>query len=92
LIREDDEITNPSYHLPPRSVLQPLLEKAWQGLIPQTTINTAVLHYQNGNVTIELKLPLPFSNQTDLLEKLKKMIDSEKFVTDINLFYYKTNE
>lgn len=89
---ENDEITNPSYHLPPRAVLQPVLEREWQGLIPQKTINAATLHYHNGKITIELKLPLNFLDHASLLQKLKKITDSKKFITEIKLFYYKTNE
>ena len=89
---EDDEITNPSYHLPSRSVLQPVLEKAWKRIIPQSSINTAVLHYENGKITIELKLPLHFLNKNNLLHEIKKIMDSEKFIKNIKLFYYKTDE
>ncbi|MDQ8039237.1 MAG: cation diffusion facilitator family transporter [Rickettsiella sp.] len=89
---EDDEVTNPSYHLPHRAALQALLEQAWHDLIPASAINTATLHYKNGNITIELKLPLPFSNQTNLLHELKKIMDSETFIKDIKLFYYKIDE
>ncbi|MES2141814.1 MAG: cation diffusion facilitator family transporter [Pseudomonadota bacterium] len=89
---EDDEITNPSYHLPSRSVLQPILEKAWKGIIPQSSINTAALHYENGKITIELKLPLHFLNKNNLLHEIKKIMDSEAFIKNIKLFYYKTDE
>jgi cation diffusion facilitator family transporter len=89
---EDDEITNLSQHLPARSLLQPRLEQAWQNLIPKIAINTAALHYQNGKITIELKLPLCFLNQANLLQELKKIMGSETFINDIKLFYYKTDE
>ena len=89
---EDDEIINPSYNLPHRSALLPVLEQAWEGLIPTTAINTATLHYRNDKITIELKLPIPFLNQARLLPELKKIMNSEKFITDIKLFYYKTDE
>ncbi len=89
---EDDEVTNPSHHLPPRSTLQPVLEQSWQGLIPQTAINSAIFHYQNGKISIELKLPLSFLNQANLLQKLKKIMAVKKFITDIKLFYYQTDE
>ncbi len=89
---EDDEISSPSHHLPSRSTLQPLLEQVWKGIIPQTAISTAALHYENGKLTIELKLPLKFLNQPNLSYEIKKIMDTEKFITDIKLFYYKSDE
>jgi cation diffusion facilitator family transporter len=89
---EDDELINPSHSLPNRVTLQPVLKKAWGTLIPDTLINTASLHYRHGKIVIELKLPLYFSNQANLLQEIKKIMDSEKFIGDIKLFYYKTDE
>ncbi|MES2998611.1 MAG: cation diffusion facilitator family transporter [Pseudomonadota bacterium] len=89
---EDDEITNPSYNLPHRSELLPILEQTWKGLIPTTAINTATIHYRNDKIMIELKLPITFLNQAHLLPELKEIMNSEKFITDIKLFYYKTDE
>lgn len=89
---EDDQIINPSHHLPSRSSLQPILEQAWKGLIPQTAINSIVLHYENGKITIELKLPLQFLNRPNLSQAIKKIMGTKKFIKAINIFYYKTDE
>jgi len=89
---EDDEITNSSSHLPNRSTLLPLLKRAWQNLIPTAVIDTSTIHYQDNKIIIELKLPITFLDRTDLLSKVKKIMKSEKFITDIKLFYYKADE
>lgn len=86
---EDDELINPSYNLPNRTVLQKILKKHWQNLLPKIVIETAVFHYLDGKVTIELKLPMEFSNQNNLEAKLKKITAIEGFITDIKIFYYK---
>jgi cation diffusion facilitator family transporter len=88
---EDDKITHLS-HLPNRANLQPLLKKAWGKLVPEFVINSAALHYQNDKIIIELKLPLRFSTQTNLLQDMKKIMESEKSITDIKLFYYQAYE
>lgn len=86
---EDDELINPSYNLPGRTTLQKILKKHWQNLLPETAIETAVFHYLEGKVTIELKLPMEFSHQTDLETKLKEITTTESFITHIKIFYYK---
>lgn len=86
---EDDELINPSYNLPDRSTLQKILNTHWHTILPQMTIKTAAFHYLDGKITIDLKLPILFSNQTDLEIKLKKIIETENFISKINIFYYK---
>ena len=86
---EDDELINPSYNLPDRATLQNILEKHWKNLLPETAIKTAAFHYLEGKITIDLKLPIVFSNQSDLETKLNKIIATENFITDIKIFYYK---
>lgn len=89
---EDDELTNPSRHLPNRATLQPILLREWKHLIPETIIHAAIFHYQSGGILIELKLPLSFLDQPSLLPALKKIMLSAEFITDIKLFYYKPSE
>lgn len=86
---EDDELTSPSYNLPDRSTLQRMLKHYWQDLLPETALQTAAFHYLEGKIAIDLKLPLSFSKQNDLEAKLKKIIEAEKSITTIKIFYYK---
>lgn len=86
---EDDELINPSYNLPDRNTLQKILQKHWHDLLPETAIKTVVFHYLDGKITIDLKLPLVLSSQVDLEARLKKIVEREKFITEIKIFYYK---
>ncbi|MFZ0219218.1 MAG: cation diffusion facilitator family transporter [Candidatus Aquirickettsiella sp.] len=86
---ENDELINPSYNLPDRTTLQKILKKHWYDLLPEIAIKTATFHYLDGKITIDLKLPIDFSTQDDLETKLKKIIETESFITDIKFFYYK---
>ncbi len=86
---EDDELTSPSYNLPDRPTLQRMLKHYWQDLLPETALQTAAFHYLEGKIAIDLKLPLSFSKQNDLEAKLKKIIEAEKSITTIKIFYYK---
>lgn len=86
---EDDELINPSYNLPDRATLHKILDKHWHGLIPEIAIKTAAFHYLDGKILIDLKLPIIFSNQGDLETKLNKIMETESFITDIKIFYYK---
>lgn len=86
---EDDELINPSYNLPDRATLHKILDRHWHGLLPETAIKTAAFHYLDGKITIDLKLPIVLSSQSDLEAKLKKIIIAENFITDVKIFYYK---
>lgn len=86
---EDDELINPSNNLPDRATLQKMLQQHWQHLLSETAIKTAVFHYLEGKVTIELKLPILLSQQPDLETTLKKLIATERVINDIKIFYYK---
>jgi len=49
---EDDEIHQPSQHLPNRETLETTFIKAWQEQFPE--IQTCLLHYLEGKLTIDL--------------------------------------
>lgn len=89
---EDDQVSHLSQNLPSRATLQPLLEQTWQGLIPQTAIQQALIHYREGHILIELRLPLHFCIQTDLQTKLDHIKERCPFIQTIQLFYYTPHE
>jgi cation diffusion facilitator family transporter len=86
---EDDELNNPSCYLPDRITLLNILEKQWDGLLPKTVIKTAIFHYLGGKISIELRLPMALMHQLDLEQNLRKIIATEKLITDIKFSYYK---
>ncbi len=86
---EDDELNNPSRYLPDRATLLNILEKQWDEILPKIVIKTAIFHYLEGKINIELKLPIALIHQLNLEQNLKKIMMTEKFITDIKFFYYK---
>lgn len=78
---EDDEMVAPSLNLPGRSELILLLTKCWQGIIQKNIIESATLHYLNGQVIVELRLPLQFLAKHEDMEQF--ILRLRKAVADI---------
>ena len=55
---ENDEVTPPNTGLPLRRKLMARLEQQWQGLAAARHIEEVTLHYLEGQIQVELKLPL----------------------------------
>lgn len=55
---ENDEVTPPNTGLPLRQELMAKLEDKWQGLDAACRIEEVTLHYLEGQIEVELKLPL----------------------------------
>jgi cation diffusion facilitator family transporter len=55
---EDDEIVSPSMQLPPRKVVLAELAAVWHTLAPHGWEEAVQLHYLNGQIEVELRLPL----------------------------------
>lgn len=89
---ENDELNDPSTDLPNRNTLQKTLLHYWSDLLPESSIKNATFHYLDGKISIELKLPAELIQQTHLEHQLKKIMQTEKMITDIKTLYYKTNE
>jgi hypothetical protein len=55
---ENDEVTPSNTGLPLRHKLMAQLEQQWQGLAAARRIEEITLHYLEGQIQVELKLPL----------------------------------
>lgn len=55
---EDDEVAAPSMHLPLREPMVAMLRATWAGLAQADAIEEITLHYLDGQVEVELLLPL----------------------------------
>lgn len=55
---ENDEVTPPNTGLPLRRKLMAQLEQQWQGVDAARRIKEVTLHYLEGQIQVELKLPL----------------------------------
>lgn len=54
---EDDQTSAPSAHLPSRAELLPRLESAWSGTRAGPARTGVLLHYLDGRIEVELRLP-----------------------------------
>jgi cation diffusion facilitator family transporter len=55
---ENDEVTPPNTGLPLRHTLMARLEQQWQGVVAANRILDVTLHYLEGHIQVELKLPV----------------------------------
>lgn len=58
---EDDELASPCDHLPLRDELLPTLREHWQSLPAAAAIEDVTLHYLDGQIHVELVLPLEWA-------------------------------
>ena len=58
---EDDELASPCDHLPLRDELLPALREHWQSLPAAAAIEDVTLHYLDGQIHVELVLPLEWA-------------------------------
>ena len=85
---EDDELFAPSDHLPSRRYLEKELLHKWQKEFP--SIRSFVLHYLDGQITIELKLEKQFQSWTDLEILIRKDFEQYPTITKVELLYHHT--
>jgi cation diffusion facilitator family transporter len=62
---EDDELASPCDHLPLRDELLPALRTHWQSLPAAAAIEDVTLHYLDGQIHVELVLPLEWAAGPD---------------------------
>ncbi len=73
---EDDELTQPSLNLPNRSALNQQLLNAWYEAYPE--INTCLIHYLDGKLTIDLIGDLDEQAQHDLRTRIRQDVKKAK--------------
>ena len=90
---EDDELTPLYTELPLRRELQAQLKTAWQGLTAADYIDDITLHYLDGQISLELTLPLsvlddtPRETRARLQAELDASLASLAPVTAITLLF-----
>lgn len=83
---EDDEVEAPSYNLPSREALVGTLKQRWQGLLTDELIDSVLLHYLAGKITIELILPSTMA-VPNFVEQLQQAITDITAVTVVKVSY-----
>ena len=90
---ENDEVTPPNTGLPLRHKLMARLEQQWQGVAAANRIEEVTLHYLEGHIQVELKLPLallaedPQASRETLQAEFDKVADRLGEVSAINLSF-----
>jgi cation diffusion facilitator family transporter len=90
---ENDEVTPPNTGLPLRRKLMAQLEQQWQGLAAARRIEEVTLHYLEGQIQVELKLPLaileedPQSSRDAIQAQFDDVADKLEGVSAITVCY-----
>ena len=88
---EDDEMYSPSVALPLRKELLSLFDKAWEEIDEKARVTDINLHYLDGNVEVEVILPLDIVSDGDqaqvLAEKFKARAIEVPQVTAVRVLF-----
>ena len=89
---EDDEVSRPSGHLPLRKELLTILTKHWKEFEEARHIEDITLHYLDGRVHVELKMPLAIMDSVEKAEKTKRkfalIADKEENIADVRVCFF----
>lgn len=89
---EDDETSSPCDHLPLRDDVLPALRERWQDLPAAGSIEDVTLHYLNGEIHVELVLPLECApdrlSALALKTEFQRRADVIEGVGEIRLLYH----
>lgn len=80
---EDDEISCPSFHLPNRSNIEQTILRPWQNNYP--CIQSWVLHYLNGTLSIDLICDAQLDNKSALEQRIRDDLTKQTDITSIRL-------
>lgn len=81
---EDDEITCPSLDLPNRSTLEDQFLNHWRHDFPE--IQSIILHYLDGKLTIELLCTPKFEHWQKLWERIQSDLKEQTQITNVRLY------
>lgn len=86
---EDDELASPCDHLPLREELLQRLERQWQELDPAIRIEKVVLHYLDGQVHVDVILPLvDAATAPDLSAKIIRAARGVDDIGEVKVYYH----
>ncbi len=88
---EDDERVAPSLHLPTRAEIVSLLTDRWQRIISPEVNYNVTLHYLNGRVIVEVRLPLSYlKSQADITQwiaMLRQAVSDVAFIASVEVLF-----
>jgi len=84
---EDDEFAANSCHLPPREQIMSRLNQAWQNIEAAKQIQSVTLHYLDGYIQVDVKLPLALAGE-QLAREIKQSVEQIDEIKDIQIGFY----
>ena len=88
---EDDETHAPCGHLPMRSVILERLRAHWQDMPGTEHVQDLTLHYLNGQVLVEVRVPLEavedMAAASRLSQAMAEIAYKVEFVTEVTVVY-----
>lgn len=88
---EDDETASPCDHLPLRDEILPILRKCWQGMPAAESLEEISLHYLDGEIHVDLVLPLEYAPNRAaaeaLMNEFQSRADAIEVIGDVRLRY-----
>ncbi len=93
---EDDEEAMPNRALPSRGKLLKRLQECWQTIDAARDIQNVTLHYLDGKIYLDLRLPLScldggLSSAT-LTETFAEAVSQEDDIAEVRLFFYQAEQ
>lgn len=89
---EDDEIVEPSAHLPTRGDVVQFCQERWHGLVGAEHIQKIVLHYLSGNIHIEVWIGLNHVIDIDevdaVREQYQQALSGMPAITSVRLLFH----
>ena len=87
---EDDEIVSASKHLPDRNAVLEQLKTCWGDLPGADALSSVTLHYLDGNLKIDIVLPLSVLDETSretLAHQYQSRVSDLSYITAVKLFF-----
>ncbi|MBU1190956.1 MAG: cation diffusion facilitator family transporter [Gammaproteobacteria bacterium] len=88
---EDDETASPCDHLPLREEILPLLRESWRSLPAAESIEDIGLHYLDGEIHVDLVLPLECApdraSAEALMGEFQRLADAVEGIGAVRLLY-----
>ena len=85
---EDDEIAQPSLHLPNRQEVVQILQQHWQSFEILSEIRQIQLHYLDGRLQIDLILPIKWHVKLpNLANQLQQAVADIDYIKEVKIFY-----
>lgn len=88
---EDDEFAASCCHLPDRGQIMSRLEQVWAGIPEAQQLTVSSLHYLNGEIHLEVELPLAVLDEVTaaepLVQRLQAAVSNDKDIAEVKVAF-----